>query len=297
MERREFLGAVAAAGVLSSLTSEGRAQQPAQQPVPRRNRIRQGLWNINFGDDTSLSFDEMCQVAVRLGAHGFDLVDPGDWPTLRAHGLKPLLARTGGVGFASGIIRPEVHDRLERSVRAHIDLCAEADVRTFISIGGQRGGMSFAEGADNAVSFLNRIKGHLEERNVTIAIENMNNRYADPAYGREDQIFGHWDWGVEVCERVNSPNVKLVCDIYHLQIMDGDLARRITESVQWIAHFHVAGVPGRNEIDDTQEINHRYLAEVIAGLDYDGYVTHEWRPAPGRDALQSIAQCMDIMDV
>ncbi len=100
-----------------------------------------------------------------------------------------------------------------------------------------------------------------------------------------------------MCERVDSPNVKLVCDVYHLQIMDGDLARRIRDTIQWIAHFHVAGVPTRNVIDETQEVNYRYLAEVIAELDYDGYVSHEWRPAPGSDPIASIERAMDIMDV
>jgi hydroxypyruvate isomerase len=170
-------------------------------------------------------------------------------------------------------------------------------VRRIITIGGQRRGMSYEDAADNAVAFLNRIKGQLEERDVTIAIENMNNRLTDPRFGREDQVFGHWSWGVGVCERVDSPNVKLVCDLYHLQIMDGDLARYIRDTSRWIAHFHVAGVPTRNEIDFTQEINYRYIAEVIAGLDYDGYVSHEWRPTPGRDPLRSIEEALAIMDV
>ena len=91
-------------------------------------------------------------------------------------------------------------------------------------------------------------------------------------------MFGHWDWGVDVCERVNSKNVKLVCDLYHLQIMDGDIAQNVRDTIQWIAHFHTAGVPTRNEIDYTQEMNYRYIAEVIAGLPFAGYVSHEWRP-------------------
>jgi hydroxypyruvate isomerase len=170
-------------------------------------------------------------------------------------------------------------------------------VRRIITIGGQRRGMPYERGADNAVAFLNRIKGQLEERNVTIAMEIMNNRRLDPRFGREDQIFGHWAWGVDVCKRVNSKNVKLVCDLYHLQIMDGDIAQNVRDSIQWIAHFHVAGVPSRNEIDYTQEMNYRYLAQVIAELPFDGYVSHEWRPAPGRDPLRSIEECLAIMDV
>ena len=143
-------------------------------------------------------------------------------------------------------------------------MVADQGVKTIITIGGQRRGMPYEQAADNAVAFLNRIKGHLEDRGITLAIENMNNRRLDPNFGREDQTFGRWAWGVGVCERVNSPNVKLVCDLYHLQIMDGDIAQNIRDTIQWIAHFHTAGVPSRNEIDFSQEMNYRYIAEVIA---------------------------------
>lgn len=298
MRRREFVGVLAAAGLAAGGSAEAQPGRDEGTNRERRGRrIRQGLWRTNFGEDPSMSLDEMCRFAAGLGVHGFDLIGPEDWPTLRRHGLEPLLV-AGPVTFEDGIIHPEVHDEIEAGLRDFIDLCADEGIRTIITIGGQRRGMSYEEGADNAVGFLSRIKGHLEDRGVTIAIENMNNRLTDPRFGREDQIFGHWDWGVGVCERVDSPNVKLVCDIYHMQIMDGDLARRIRETSRWIAHFHVAGVPTRNEIDYTQEINYRYLAEVIADLDdFDGYVSHEWRPAPGRDPLRSIAEAVAIMDV
>lgn len=295
MQRRDFLGTVAAAGLAATLPLEARQAGPG---IARKGRIRQGLWRITFGDDTKLSFDDMCREAVRVGAHGFDLIAPQDWPTLRKYGLEPLLAGAGPVTFEHGLIHPEVHADLEPKLRAHIDMCAAADVRTIITIGGQRRGMPYEQGADNAVAFLNRIKGYLEEKNVTLAIENMNNRRTDQRFGRPDQIFGRWAWGVEVCERVNSPHVKLVCDIYHLQIMDGDLETNIRASSRWIAHFHVAGVPSRNEIDDTQEINYRHVARVIASLpDFTGYVSHEWRPAPGRDYRRSIEDAMALLDV
>jgi hydroxypyruvate isomerase len=292
MKRRAFLGTCVAAGLTAVLPVGGQ-----EIPIRRRGRIKQGLWRTNFGAESALSFDDMCREAARLGVYGFDMIPPEDWPTLRRHGLEPLLVGTGGVDFENGIVHPQVHDQIETSIRPYIDMCADEGVRTIITIGGQRRGMSYDDGADNAVAFLNRIKGQLEERGVTIAIENMNNRLTDPRFGREDQIFGHWDWGIGVCERVDSPNVKLVCDLYHLQIMDGDLARYIRDTSRWIAHFHVAGVPTRNEIDYTQEINYRYIAEVIADLDYGGFVSHEWRPAPGRDPLRSIAEAIDIMDV
>lgn len=293
MRRRSFLAASAAIGVVSALQTAS----AETRPVKRKGRIKQGLWRTNFGRGTRLGFDDMCRQAARLGAYGFDLIAPQDWPTLRRHGLEPLIVGTGGVDFEHGLIHPEVHDKIEASIRPWIDKCADNGVERIISIGGKRHGMPYDVAADNAVAFLDRIKQQLERRKVTLAIEIMNNRRTDPAFGREDQVFGHWDWGIGVCERVASPNVKLLCDVYHLQIMDGDVTQRIRDTIQWIAHFHVAGVPTRHEIDYTQELNFRYVAEVIADLGYEGYVSHEWRPTPGRDPLQSIAEAMSILDV
>jgi hydroxypyruvate isomerase len=301
MNRREALAMLAAAtGTVAVPAYAQQAAGGAAAPAPRiarKGRIKQGLWRTNFGTNSTLSFDDMCREAARLGCYGFDLIPPADWPTLRKHGLEPLLAGAGPVSFENGIIHPEVHAQLEKDLRAWIDTVAEQGAKTIITIGGQRRGMPYEQAADNAVAFLNRIKGHLEDRGVTIAIENMNNRRLDPAFGREDQTFGRWGWGVGVCERVNSQNVKLVCDLYHLQIMDGDIAQNIRDTIQWIAHFHTAGVPTRNEIDFSQEMNYRYIAEVIAATPFTGYVSHEWRPTPGRDPLRSIAEAIEIMDV
>ena len=299
MNRRDALamlaaGATMAAGWPAAGQQAGRNVQPK---VARKGRIKQGLWKTTFGEDTKLSFDDMCREAARLGAYGFDLIDPAEWPTLRKYGLQPLLAGAGPVTFDNGIIHAEAHDDLEKALRPYIDTVAAAGVRTIITIGGKRRGMEYERAADNAVAFLNRIKHHLEDRNIVLAVENMNNRRTDPRFGREDQVFGHWDWGTGVCERVNSPNVKIVCDLYHLQIMDGDVAEHLRKSIQWIGHFHTAGIPARNEIDGTQELNYHFIAQVIASLPFTGYVSHEWRPGPGRDPLKSIAECMDLMDV
>ena len=297
MDRREMVAMLAAVvGAMASPVGVY-AQSAAPPRIVRKGRIKQGLWRVNFGTNSPLTFDDQCREAARLGCYGFDLIAPADWPTLRKYGLEPLLAGAGPVTFENGIIHPEVHAQLEKDLRAWIDTVADQGAKTIITIGGQRRGMSYEQAADNAVAFLNRMKGHLEDRGVTIAIENMNNRRLDPAFGREDQTFGRWGWGVGVCERVNSQNVKLVCDLYHLQIMDGDIAQNIRDTIQWIAHFHTAGVPSRNEIDFSQEMNYRYIAEVIASTPFTGYVSHEWRPTPGRDPLRSIAEAIEIMDV
>jgi hydroxypyruvate isomerase len=297
MRRRELFGAVAAAGLAAALPA---CAQDA--PIARRGRIKQGLWRVNFGvgfgETGAFTVEDMCREAARLGVQGFDLFSFDDVPLLEQHGLKLLLAGPGDMDFLTGLIHPEVHDRVAAALMAQADLCAEHGVHAIAANAGQLRGLSYAQAADNAVEVLNRVKDHLAERDAAICIENVNSRRpGEPSLGREDMAFGHWDWGMEVVERVDSPGVKLLCDIYHLQVMDGDVARRVRDSIPRIGHFHVAGVPTRTEIDDSQELNFRYIAEVIAGLDYDGFVSHEWRPSPGRDPLESIARAVEIMDV
>ena len=267
-------------------------------PAPkRRGRIKQGLWRTVFGANTTLSLDDMCKIAAHLGVQGFDLVEPQEWPVLQRHGLRPLMIDTKTISFEYGISHPEFHDKIEADIRRWIAKCRAAGVANIVMLGGEKRGMEPTRALDNAVAFANRIKTQLEDAGVMAVIENVNDARPEPGYGRPDQVFGPFAWGVDFVRRVNSPNVRLLCDVYHLQMEDGDLARTIRDNIDLIAHFHVSGAPTRNEIDGTQEVNYRYIAETIAATSFAGYVTHEWRPAPGRDPLQSIAQSLEIMDV
>jgi hydroxypyruvate isomerase len=144
---------------------------------------------------------------------------------------------------------------------------------------------------------LNRVKGHAEDKGVTICIEVMNSKFKDSRLGREDQICDHLAWGVDVCKRVNSPRVKVLFDIYHVQIMDGDICDNIRQNFAWIAHFHTGGVPGRHVIDSTQELNYRFIAQTIADLNFTDYVAHEFRPEPGHDPIEGLKQAIAIMNV
>ena len=225
------------------------------------------------------------------------MIQPADWPTLRKYGLVPTMAPATGVTFEDGLIRQELHDTIEANMRKAIDACAAGGCERMITVGGQRRGMSYAQGADNCVAYFNRIKRYAEDKGVTICLEVMNSKYTDPAFGRADQICDHLSWGVEVCKRVNSPRIKMLFDIYHIQIMDGDICANIRDNYPWIDHFHTAGVPGRREIDDTQEINYRFVAKTIADLGFAGYVVHEYRPSPDRNPVDSLRQALELMDV
>jgi hydroxypyruvate isomerase len=186
----------------------------------------------------------------------------------------------------------ENHTRLEASVRAAIDQCAAAGCPNLITFSGNRRGMADAEGAENCVAFLNRVKTQAEDKGVTLCMELLNS-----TVNHKDYMCDHTAWGVGVVKRVNSPRVKLLYDIYHMQIMEGDVCRTIADNFQWIAHFHTGGVPGRHELDDTQELNYRFVAKTIADLGYAGYIAHEYRPAAGRDARESLKQAIEIMTV
>ena len=291
MRRRDFLAAVAATG----LAAAARAQPPS--PGARAGRIKQALMRVNFGRDTKLTFDDMCREAARVGCHGFDLVGPPDWPTLKKYGLICTMAPAMGVTIRDGLIRPELHDAIEQAMHGEIDQCAANLCPNIITVGGERRGIGYEEGKERAAALLNRVKAHAEDKGITICIEVVNSKYRDPEFGRADAIFDRLAWGVDLCTRVNSPRVKILFDIYHVQIMEGDVCANIREYFPWIAHFHTAGVPGRRELDDTQELNYRFVAKTIADLGFTGYVAHEYRLSPGRDPVETLRRMVDIMDV
>lgn len=250
---------------------------------------------VNF--DPQMPFEDMCREAARLGAYGMDLIQAQDWPTLRKYGLIPSMAGPGPVTIANGTIRKELHDKMEQPMRDALDQCAANGCPNMITVGGQRKGMPLEEGAENCAAFFNRVKAHAEDKGVTICLEIMNSKFTDQTLGRPDQICNHVAWGIDVCKRVNSPRVKLLFDIYHVQTMDGDIVRNIQENLPWIAHFHTGGVPGRHELDDTQELNYHFIAKSIADLGFTGYIAHEFRPTPGRDPLESLRQAFEILTV
>jgi hydroxypyruvate isomerase len=288
MQRRHFLPVLASATLAA-------AQPPDATRIARKGRLEQACFVRNF--DSKVPFEDMCREAARLGAAGFDGVPSEQWPTLKKFGLISTLALGGGMTIETGIIQKQLQSGLAKSFEEFIDTCALHGCPNAAIAGGQRRGMSYAEGADNAVAFLNRVKGRAEDKRVTLCLEVMNSKYQDPTLGRRDQICDHLDWAVEVCTRVNSPRVKILFDIYHVQIMDGNIVANIRAHLPLIAHFHTGGVPGRHEIDETQELNYVFIFKTIADLGYSGYVAHEYDPAPGRDPIRSLEKVFAITDV
>ncbi|HEY7333525.1 MAG TPA: TIM barrel protein [Bryobacteraceae bacterium] len=244
---------------------------------------------------SKLSFEERCKVLARIGFKGVDLPQAQQVSILTQNGLAPALMTGTGTSFQNGLIRKEIHSQIEDATHAGIDTCARVGCSVLIAIPGERRGMSREEGADNAVAILNRVRSYAEQKGVTVCMEITNSKVA--ADNRTDQIFDHMAWGLDVVKRVNSPRVKILYDIYHAQIADGDVTRTLRDNFDHICHIHVAGVPSRLEIDDKQELNYRFIANAIADLGYTGYVAHEWRPAMGNDPVKSLERCFEILNV
>jgi hydroxypyruvate isomerase len=257
-------------------------------------KLRQSVMASVWGN-SKLSFEERCKILARIGFKGVDLPTPEQVPVLKQYGLSPAMMTGAGTTFQEGLVRKELHDKFEAAFRTGIDTCAAAGCPNLIAMPGERRGMSRDETVANTVAILNRVKGYAEQKGVTLCMEITNSKVA--ADQRTDQTFNRLDWGWDVCRQVNSPRVKVVYDIYHVQIMDGDVVRNMRDHLDMICHIHVAGVPTRQEIDDTQELNYRFIANAIAESGYTGFVAHEHRPGPGRDPIKSLEECYAILNV
>ncbi len=240
-----------------------------------------------------MAFEDMCKEAARLGCKGFDLIGPKDWPTLKQYGLIPTMypGPNGGT-IPEGLNRKENHAAIIKGLHAAIDEAAANAVPNIITFSGNRKGMSDQEGAENCVLALNQIKAHAEDKGITICMELLNSKV-----NHKDYMCDHASWGVDVCKRVNSPRIKLLYDIYHMQIMDGDIVRTIRDNIQWLGHFHTGGNPGRHDIDETQELNYHFVAQAIVETGYTGYFSHEYSPAQGHDPIATLEKALQICDV
>ena len=236
-----------------------------------------------------IPLDALCRAAAEIGLSGIDLVGSQDWPTIRKYGLVP--AMTPGAGtIPEGWNRTENHDRLEKEMRDNIVRASAAKVPNVITFSGNRRGLSDEQGKENCILGLRRVKKLAEDSGVTVCMELLNSKV-----DHKDYQCDHTRWGVDVVKAVDSPRVKLLYDIYHMQIMEGDIIRTIRDNIASIAHFHTGGVPGRHELDETQELQWRTIAKAIADLNFTGFFAHEFTPA--RDPLTSLRQAFELCTV
>ena len=255
-------------------------------PVPG-GRIRQSVCRWCYKD---MSVEQICAMAADLGLKGVDLLEVNEYEIPGRHGLICTMGYAGGGTISDSMNRVENHAAIEAAFRKNIPLAAKAGVPNVITFSGNRRGTSDEEGAHSTVAGLNRVKKIAEDNGVTICLELLNSKVNHPDY-----MADHTAWGAAVMREVNSPHVKLLYDIYHMQIMEGDIIRTITDNIQYIAHFHTGGVPGRHELDGTQELNWRTIAKAIADLNFRGFFAHEFVPL--RDPMQSLEEAVRLCAV
>ena len=296
-----------------ALTAAGAFAHPlagAVQPkrVVKNGRINQSVvfWCYN-ASQWKWSLDYTCQVAKSLGCKSVELVAPEDWPVLRKHGLASALARNGmpDPSFIKGLNNPRYHDEVIARTKHAIEQCAGFGVPNVIAFTGNKwrnaedpssGEISREEGANNSVKALKELARHAESHNVTVCLEMLNSRDTSnimkgvPGFQGDDL-----DYCADIVRRANSAHVKLLFDIYHVQIMNGDIIRRIRQYADLIAHVHTAGNPGRNELDAKQELNYPAILRTLLEVGYKGYVGQEFMPT--RDPLQGLMEAVATCDV
>lgn len=253
----------------------------------RKGRIRQSVSRWCY---QKIPLDQLSAAAAQMGLRGVDLLQPEEYDAPRRYGLICTMAYAGGGEIKNALNRTQNHAAIEQAFRTNIPKAAAAEIPNVITFSGNRAGMSDEEGARNTIAGLNRVKKIAEDHGVTICLELLNSKHDHPDY-----MCDHTAWGVRVVQEVNSPNVKLLYDIYHMQIMEGDLIDTIRKNIQWLAHFHTGGVPGRHELDGTQEVQWDGVMRAIADTGFKGYVAHEF--VPTGDPFGSLRKAVDLCDV
>lgn len=280
MTRKDFLLSAAATTAVATAQNE--------QKVQRKNRLKQGVCGGVFG--RQMPFEERAKQAARLGAHCFDLQRAENWPILQKYGLVPTMVPGGG-RLTDACNDKALHAEVLKQFKENIPAAKKAGAPNVITFSGNRRGKSDEEGMENCYIILKEAVKIAEDNEITICMELLNSKV-----DHKDYQCDHTKWGAELCKRVGSPRMKLLYDIYHMQIMEGDVIRTIRENFAYIGHFHTAGNPGRHQFDDTQELQYGPIAKAIVDLGYTGYLSHEYSPTTP-DPLKTLDEMMRICDV
>ncbi len=276
--------AITASGMLSSMKSS----ESKLTNGPLKGNINHSVSPWCYGE---LTLDQLCEVSKGIGITGVDLCGPKDWPILQKHGMHSPMCNGAEINLTDGFGDTQFHDTLVKQYTEMIPLVAKNGYTNLICFSGSRRGKTDEAGWKNCVEGLKRIVPIAEKYNVVLCMELLNSKIDHKDY-QCDRV----EWGVELCKRINSPNFKLLFDIYHMQIMEGDIIRNITDYHQYIAHFHTGGIPGRNEIDDTQELFYPAVMRAIAATGFKGYVGQEFVPKRA-DKIASLRQAIQLCDV
>jgi hydroxypyruvate isomerase len=274
------------AGAATVMAAGAVGKASAAEAAPLKGQLKQSVCRWCYG---GMSLEDLCRNAKEMGILSVELLGEREWPVVKQFGLTCAVANGPG-GITEGWNRPANHDRLVRESERLLPLIKEAGLPNMIVFSGNRAGMPDDEGLANCATGLKRIMPLAEQLGVTVIMELLNSKRS-----HKDYMCDKTPWGVELCKRVGSPRFKLLYDIFHMQIMEGDVIDTIRENKEFIAHYHTGGVPGRNEIDETQELNYRRIAQAIVETEFTGYFAHEF--IPKRDPMASLRAAVQLCDV
>jgi len=290
LNRRDMFRCALTAGAMFGLHSYTSSSARAKTVVAK-GRLNQSIAYWCFSPYWNL--EEMCRVSRQLGCKSIELVEPKDWPTLKKNGLVCALA--GSHWFEKGMNNPAYQQDCLAKMRRAIDDCAEFGFPNVITFTGLAEDISPDEGLKNCVAGYKKIIGYAEKKKVNLCLEILNSRVPVDMVGVPGYQGDHTDYCMDIVRQVGSPRMKLLFDIFHVQIMDGDIISRIRQYKDYIGHYHTAGNPGRHELDDTQEINYRPIMQAIAETGFTGYIAHEFIPT--RDPLDGLSEAVAVCDV
>jgi hydroxypyruvate isomerase len=293
MSRRDFVAAVGVVGVgATAVSALGKGIDASAQPQAKelaKGRLKQSVCRWCFG---GMKLEDLCKAASAIGIRSVELLNPDEWPVAKGLGLECAVASfVKSNPISKGFNRVEHHDAIIKELEERLPLVKEAGIPNQIVFSGNRAGMSDAEGLKNCAAGLKRIMPLADKLGVTVIMELLNSKV-----DHKDYMCDRTPWGVELVKQVGSPRFKLLYDIYHMQIMEGDVIRTITDHFDSIGHFHTAGVPGRHEIDGSQELNYKAICEAIVSKGYTGYLGQEFMPAHA-DGMESLKEAFKICDV
>jgi len=292
ISRRSAIGKVTGAAAVIGLSVKPSFAAEEKAAATLKGRINHSACRWCYGD---VPLDDLCSAGKAMGLAAIDLLNPDDFPTVKKHGLVcsmvsfPTIDGLGGISKAWN--RVEHHDKLVEAYEQRIKATADAGFERLICFSGNRAGLDDQKGLENCAAGLKRIMSLAESRKVTICMELLNSKRS-----HKDYQCDHTAWGVELVKRVGSERFKLLYDIFHMQIMDGDVCDTIRENHAFFDHYHTGGVPGRNEIDESQELFYPRIMEAILATGFKGYVAQEFIPKR-KDKLASLRQAVGICDV
>jgi hydroxypyruvate isomerase len=288
ISRRKALHTLVSAAALATLPAVRATEpdtRPSRLPMPDPSSpIHHSVCRWCY---SKIPLDELARAAKELGLESVELLDPAEWPVVRKRGLTCAMAN-GTTTIPNGLNRIENHAAMVPSMSERIQACANAGIPNVICFSGNRHGLPDEKGLENCALALRQIVPAAEKHGVTVCMELLNSKVNHPDY-----MCDHTAWGVELVKRVGSDRFKLLYDIYHMQIMEGDVIRTLTENHAYIAHYHTGGNPGRHEIDDTQELHYPAIMRAIRATGFKGFVAQEFIPTrdPMTSLREAVARC------